>query len=443
MGKCIIGAGTMKIKIITIILLTILTTLAIFVACDSKPTKPEYNNVFDPGNPTTSGDPFELQVTIGNGGVTLTWTKPASPNLANFKIYRSKNETTGYTAIQTVSATLTQYVDLTVENGQSYWYKIAAVDGNGNETSTTADTTTQIYVNTRPVASFTATQDATNDSLFHFDASASSDYEDGTNLQYRWDFDGAGSWDTGWLAQDTISYSYSVGGDYTPKLSVRDLNNLAAEITVSISVFDGTVTDIDGNVYQCVKIGNQWWMAENLKVTCYNNGDNIPNETNNSTWAGLSTGAYCAYNNDNGNLATYGLLYNWYAVDESRNIAPAGWHVPTDDEWKELEMYLGMSQLEADKTDWRGTDEGGKLKETGFAHWNNPNTGATNSSGFTALPGGYRTDYFSSMDLDGFWWSSTESGSTALDRNLYYTRSRVSRNTRSKLSGFSIRCIRD
>jgi len=170
----------------------------------------------------------------------------------------------------------------------------------------------------------------------------------------------------------------------------------------------GTVTDIDGNVYKTVKIGNQWWMAENLKVTRYRNGDPIPNITDNHTWVDLSTGAYCNYNNDISNVATYGRLYNWYAVDESRNIAPAGWHVPTDDEWKQLEIYLGMSPTEADETHWRGTDEGGKLKETGTTHWYSPNTGATNESGFTALPGGYRVSGgFSSLGFGAYFWSST------------------------------------
>jgi uncharacterized protein (TIGR02145 family) len=106
------------------------------------------------------------------------------------------------------------------------------------------------------------------------------------------------------------------------------------------------VTDYDGNVYQIVLIGGQCWMMENLKVTHYRNGDPIPHVPNIGEWYGLSSGAYCDYNNDPGNVETYGRLYNWYAVDDSRNIAPEGWHVPTDDEWKQLEMYLGMSQAE-------------------------------------------------------------------------------------------------
>jgi hypothetical protein len=110
----------MKAKLIIITLLIIITAIVIFVACESKPTKPEYDNVFDPGNPTTSGDPFKLQVSIGNGGVTLTWTKPDIQNITNFKIYRSEQENTDYTAINTIAATNTQYVDQTVANGHNY-----------------------------------------------------------------------------------------------------------------------------------------------------------------------------------------------------------------------------------------------------------------------------------------------------------------------------------
>ena len=208
----------------------------------------------------------------------------------------------------------------------------------------------------------------------------------------------------------------------------------------------GTVTDIDGNVYQTIKIGDQWWMMENLKVTHYRNGDPIPNVTNGGTWSGLTTGAYCEYDNDPGNVATYGRLYNWYAVDDSRSIAPEGWHVPTDEEWKQLEMYLGMSQAEADATGWRGTDEGGKLKEEGTTHWNSPNTGATNESGFTALPAGYRvgSGYYNSIGFDTRIWSSTTyDQNIAWYRFLQYNHADAYRNGDSKNTGFSIRCVRD
>ena len=208
----------------------------------------------------------------------------------------------------------------------------------------------------------------------------------------------------------------------------------------------GTVMDFDGNVYQTIKIGNQWWMAENLKVTHYRNGVPIPNVTDNTAWYNLTTGAYCDYGNNVSNVATYGRLYNWYAVADARNIAPVGWHVPSDAEWKQLEMYLGMSQADADATGWRGTDEGGKLKETGTSHWVSPNTGATNESGFSALPGGYRyTDgTFNSMGYTAYFWSSTENYSLhAWYRGLNYGYSKVYRISNHKPPGFSVRCVRD
>jgi len=208
----------------------------------------------------------------------------------------------------------------------------------------------------------------------------------------------------------------------------------------------GTVTDIDGNVYQTVTIGSQVWMAENLKVTHYRNGDPIPHVTDSGVWSGLTSGAYCEYNNDVNNVTTYGRLYNWYAVDDSRNIAPEGWHVPTDEEWKQLEMYLGMSQAQADASGWRGTDEGGKLKATGTTHWSSPNTGATNESGFSALPGGgrYLNGYFDTMGYLASFWSSTESGSYgAWGRHLSFSHSQVYRSDYSKRDGFSVRCVRD
>jgi len=204
------------------------------------------------------------------------------------------------------------------------------------------------------------------------------------------------------------------------------------------------VTDIDGNIYQTVAIGTQVWMAENLKVTHYRDGEVIPNVTDGSTWVGLTTGAYCNYDNDVNNVAAYGRLYNWYSVNDSRNIAPIGWHLPTDAEWKQLETYLGMSETEADAIGWRGTDEGGKLKESGTTHWESPNTGATNESGFSALPGGLRGGIYDSKVIYAYFWSSTEDGSPyALSRALYYSYIKVHRIHFGRFYGFSVRCIKD
>jgi uncharacterized protein (TIGR02145 family) len=204
--------------------------------------------------------------------------------------------------------------------------------------------------------------------------------------------------------------------------------------------------DIDGNVYQTVRIGDQWWMAENLKVTHYRNGDPIPHVTDSTDWYWLTTGAYCNYDNEEGNVAVYGRLYNWFAVEDTRNIAPSGWHVPTDDDWKQLEMFLGMTQVEADASGWRGTNEGGKLKEAGYQHWDSPNEGATNESGFTGLPGGLRhfVVSFEQMGIYAYFWSSTEVDSDgAWARDLRYDVSTIYRGSANKPHGISVRCVRD
>ncbi len=210
----------------------------------------------------------------------------------------------------------------------------------------------------------------------------------------------------------------------------------------------GTVLDNDGNLYKTIKIGEQWWMAENLQVTHYRNGDIIPNVTDNSEWTNLDSGALCYYDNNKTNKNDYGALYNWYAMNDTRNIAPAGWHVPTDTEWKQLEMYLGMSQTDADNENWRGTDQGGKLKETGTSHWNNPNTGATNESGFTARGGGYRSYSFNGA-FDGKGQYATFGTATESDAQntwhhyLYFSTDEVGRGTANKADGFTVRLVKD
>ena len=176
-------------------------------------------------------------------------------------------------------------------------------------------------------------------------------------------------------------------------------------------------------------------MSENLKVTKYKDGTAIPTGHSNSVWSNLSSGAYAVYDDDDVNTDTYGFLYNWYAVDDSRIIAPDGWHVPTDDEWTTLTDYLGGTSV-----------AGGKMKETGTEHWGSPNTDATNESGFTALPGGYRftSGGYIFQGYDGYFWSSTESNSNdAWCRLLLYDKSDVSRYNGNKKYGFSLRCVRD
>lgn len=211
----------------------------------------------------------------------------------------------------------------------------------------------------------------------------------------------------------------------------------------------GTMTDIDGNTYKTVKIGNQWWMAENLKVTKYRNGFSIPEISDSADWANSQVGGYCIYDNGNGNIPAPGYLYNFQTIQNTANIAPEGWRVPTDDDWKTLEIQLGLSGSEADQYGWRGSDIADKLKSNSNDDWASFGTiFSTNESGFTALAGSCRLEnnYFGDPGIKytGFWWTSTEhSTEEAFYRYLDYKTSSIFRSHVSKNYGFSIRCVKE
>jgi uncharacterized protein (TIGR02145 family) len=198
--------------------------------------------------------------------------------------------------------------------------------------------------------------------------------------------------------------------------------------------YSSNVIDMDGNAYPTVRIGNQEWMAKNLKVTHYRNGDAIPKITDNTTWVGLITGARCYYDNDSiTNNPVYGALYNWYAVNDSRNLCPPGWHMPSDYEWTTLAIYLGGESV-----------AGGQMKTSIL--WNSPNTGAINTSGFSGLPGGERRwdGVTFLIGYGGYWWLATEYNTTfAWIRALISNSSDVYSNYMPKHYGFSVRCVRD
>lgn len=185
-----------------------------------------------------------------------------------------------------------------------------------------------------------------------------------------------------------------------------------------------------------IVIGTQQWMRENLDVLTYRNGDIIPQVTDVNAWVVLTTGAWCYYNNDVTNGAIYGKLYNWYAVNDSRGLAPTGWHVPNNAEWTTLSTTLGGD-----------AGSGGKMKTTGTSLWGSPNGGATNESGFAGLPGGYRyggNGTFTNVGNFGFWWSSTAYDTYfAMSRNLFYYYGSTYSYSSDKDSGFSVRCLRD
>jgi len=196
-----------------------------------------------------------------------------------------------------------------------------------------------------------------------------------------------------------------------------------------------SITDRDGNVYTSVTIGYQIWMIENLKTTKYNDGTAIPLVTDNTEWTNLTTPGYCWYDNDaNSNKGTYGALYNWYAVNTGK-LCPIGWHVPTNAEWTALTDFLEDESI-----------AGGKLKETGTTHWLTPNEGATNETGFTALPGGYHSFDGAWYDVGtyGYWWSTTEyQPGYAWGRLMFYFGDGIGKNYHNKGNGFSVRCLKD
>ena len=242
----------------------------------------------------------------------------------------------------------------------------------------------------------------------------------------------------------TANFAIALGGkSCTVSVKVEDVS-LSSGINFTsigspVGVFQNNISDVEGNTYKTVTIGTQTWMAENLKVSKYSDGTTIPNITDNTQWSDLTTGAWSYYNNDVANNAKYGKLYNWYAVSKTsngnKNVCPTSWHVPTDAEWTVLTDYLGGL-----------TVSGGKMKEVGTTSWNSPNTDATNTSLFSALPGGYRryNGSYKSVGSYGLWWSSTEmSTGSAWLRNLGNGNGDAFRDVSGKEDGLSVRCLRD
>ncbi len=283
--------------------------------------------------------------------------------------------------------------------------------------------------NVAPTASFTVTPNSGNtETLFVFDASASADPEDSTSqLVVRWDLDGDGNWESDWAIEKSINKKYALAGTYNAILEVKDTEGMTGQSSNSISVTDnggggltGTINDPrDGKTYATIEIGSQTWISENLNF-----------ETADSWWHG----------DDPSNGTKYGRLYTW---ESAKAACPAGWHLPSDTEWKQLEMALGMSQSEADGEGYRGTDEGSKLKAT--SGWEESGHG-TNSSGFSALPAGFRLvdGSYSLTGWDAWWWSSTEYDSNgAWNRSLGYSYDQIERDEDHKMGGLSVRCVKD
>lgn len=260
----------------------------------------------------------------------------------------------------------------------------------------------------------------------------------------------------------TIS-SLDAGSNYYLKAYALTADTLYYSNEINFTTIEpdgtkGTVMDIDGNEYETMIIGGIEWMLENLKVAHYSDGSPIITDVSASAWGNISYGAFGIYDynkidgfeSDSSVLNAYGALYNWYAVVDDRGLAPDGWHVPTDDEWRQLEITLGMSVSNSLDTDMRGSDQGSQMKITATypfpqPRWDSGNV-ATNSSGMSIIPGGARYEN-GNYGYKGFWgcqWTSTEVGtSDAWDRTFGYHEIKVGRNMSDKNHGFSVRCVKN
>jgi len=214
-----------------------------------------------------------------------------------------------------------------------------------------------------------------------------------------------------------------------------------------------TVEDIDGNIYSTVRIGSQWWMSENLRVTRYNNGDSLLNFTRGTfEFIGDSIGAYTSQGVDVSIVKRFGFLYNWLAVDDPRGLCPPGWKVPSDEDWMVLERnVLNIGRRELEHTGWRGSGAG-KLKENDTLSWRYPNVGASNVTGFTARAGGYVIGIsYNHLNSIGCWWSSTVHSEgeqahrhkTAYNRELNFYNDKMSRFYKTTFTAMSVRCVKD
>ena len=222
-------------------------------------------------------------------------------------------------------------------------------------------------------------------------------------------------------------------------------NTTCQNETISVTGCGGqTFLTYDGRTYDLVEIGGQCWFADNLATDQYRNGDPIPTGLDNTTWSTTTSGAYAIYNDDPANDAVYGKLYNWYTTVDTRGLCPSGWHVPSDCDWMYLEGSLGMSAQEQVLTNaWRGTDQGVKLKS--IYGWMSNNNEFNNSSGFTAIPGGYRefNGIYYYIESIGRWWTNNQDNFVDSWLRMLDSPDRVYRDSYSKNCGFSIRCLKD
>jgi len=428
-------------------LFSLLIFITLFFSCQ----KLERTNPFDSNTSPQLWMPKNFQATQEGNAVKLTWTSSNS-NISGFRITKIYNNLS--VRLNDLPNTATQIIDPDVVGGVNYSYYIVAFASNNESTqavsnilprllaSLITDTPSEISSNTAIVGGRVSANGGLPTSETGICYSTSPNPTTNNNKFAITAFSGVFSNKITGLASETTYYlrAYAInsqgtsyGAQVTFKTKVR--------INFNPNLTYGNTIDVEGNVYKTITIGSQTWMAENLKTTKYNDGTPIANITSQNTWDASTTGAYCWPNNDAILYKeTYGALYNWYAVNSGK-LCPPGWHIPSDAEWTTLIQYLGGESVGRDK-----------LKESTGDHWLSPNAGVTlntstwNTSGFSAVPSGYRYGSFAPVGYLAIWWSSTEANQFDTICRRLDTQNVMPFNTfASRRNGFgvSVRCIKN
>jgi uncharacterized protein (TIGR02145 family) len=422
----------MKIKII-------LFQIVIFLllSCET----PDRDNPYDSESNKEIWTPTNFQAIQEENSVKLLWSSP-TVNFTGFRISKKINNG-AVIALDDLPKNISQLIDYNISGGEQHFYSIVAYAGDNESNVVYAQITPIIQAN---ISTLSPSQIGTKTATV-----SGAILSNGGSV----------------ITESGFCWSKNINPTITDNklINKSGLNNFEDVImglddntTYYIRAFAannqgvsygneesfttlgyGNLTDIDNNQYNTITIGSQVWMVENLKTTKYKDGTSIPYVT--GSWYNVQTPSYCWYNNDVVNKNIYGALYNFYAVNTG-NLAPTGWHVSTDSEWSVLINYLGGP-----------SEANAKLREVGISHWTSPNTGATNESGFTALPGGMKAmdglggNFYNSIGSWAYWWCSTIDGSTnAKYRSLAYAGAFNGEGDGSSYqfkNGFSVRCVKD
>ena len=428
-------------RYIKVELLIVFIVLA-FLSCETR----NWDNPFDTDCSKELFTPSDFTAEQENNVVVLNWVQN-NIQISGFKIERKSDNGT-FSVISTLPKNSTSVTDDNILGGEDYTYKLHAYAGS-NKSNESLTSITPLFEPPTLTTNIFAYQNLT--SAFGGGNITNAGNTPITARGICWstspnptiinsktsDGNGSGSFVsiiTG-LANNT---KYYIRAYATNHGGTSYGNEIYFDFCMNVP--GPSVTDVDGNVYKTVKIGTQFWMAENLKTTKYKNNDSIQYVTDGSVWMALSIGAFCYYLNKASNGENYGYLYNFFAAIDGRGICPNGWHLPSDSEWNELRNFLG------------GEDSaGGALKEIGTEYWDDPNIGATNISGFSAVGGSWRGTesggFYYWLGYSSFFWSSTSYENDDVGKWLLYASNSNFIYNRGiyqhKNSGFSIRCIKD